>query len=150
MLECTCTYMTIYLRSTFLPLAPHISPAHTSHLTSLPLTPHTSLPHTAHLSPSHLTPLPLTPHISTLTTSPLPPTDLTSAFGLLVHWPQDPQEKLLVFRMESGGPSKKETVHQLAQLLAEAHFSTNAVRELSARVCMCTIIIVGTFTGEQF
>ena len=128
---------------TSLPLTPHISPPHTSHLspshrTSPPLTPHTSPPHTAHLYPHHLT------------TSPLPPTDLTSAFGLLVHWPQDPQEKLLVFRMESGGPSKKETVHQLARLLAEAHFSTNAVRELSARVCMYTIIIVGTFTGEQF
>ena len=99
-----------------------ISRSYSRFLYLAPLTPHPSplTPHASHL----------TPHPSHLTPSP---TDLTGAFGMLVHWPEDPQEKLLVFRMECGGPSKRETIHQLARLLAEAHFSTNAVRKLSRR-----------------
>ena len=56
--------------------------------------------------------------------------DLSNAFGLLVQWPEDPQEKLLVFKLEHDDTSKTDTVHRLAKLMAEAHFSTNSVRKL--------------------
>jgi hypothetical protein len=52
--------------------------------------------------------------------------DLTNALGLLVQWPEDPQEKLLVFRLEAEDSSKTDTVQQLAKLMAEAHFSTSS------------------------
>ena len=60
---------------------------------------------------------------------PLELLDLSSAFGLLVQWPEDPQEKLLVFRLETDSCSSKSgTVQHLAKLMADAHFSTDPVR----------------------
>ena len=54
--------------------------------------------------------------------------DLSTAFGLLVQWPEDPQEKLLVFRLESDSCcSRAEAVQDLAKLMADAHFSTDPV-----------------------
>ena len=54
--------------------------------------------------------------------------DLSNAFGLLVQWPEDPQEKLLVFRIESESTgSKTQTIQQLAKLMADVQFSTNSV-----------------------
>ena len=58
----------------------------------------------------------------------LPLADLSSAFGLLVQWPEDPQEKLLVFRLENEDTSSRsEVIQHLAKLTAEAHFSTDSV-----------------------
>ena len=55
-------------------------------------------------------------------------TDVSGGFGLLVQWPEDPQEKLLVFGPENEDSSKSETVRHLAKLMADAHFSTDPVR----------------------
>lgn len=58
--------------------------------------------------------------------------DVATSFGLLVRWPEDPQEKLLVFRLareeEGGGGGRDELVSLLAKLLAETSFSTDPVR----------------------
>ncbi|CAI8002154.1 Protein ECT2 [Geodia barretti] len=51
--------------------------------------------------------------------------DVSGGFGLLVQWPEDPQEKLLVFGPENEDSSKSETVRHLAKLMADAHFSTD-------------------------
>ena len=48
-----------------------------------------------------------------------------------MQWPQDPQEKLLVFRLENEDSSKSETVKHLSKLMADAHFSTDPVRPFS-------------------
>ena len=66
---------------------------------------------------------------STFVHCPTSSIDLSNAFGLLVQWPEDPQEKLLVFRIDTEDVSyKTNTVQQLAKLMAEAQFSTNTVR----------------------
>ena len=53
--------------------------------------------------------------------------DVASSFGLLVRWPEDPQEKLLVFRLLREEGHREEIVALLAKLLAETNFSTDTV-----------------------
>ena len=79
--------------------------------------------------------------------------ELSNAFGLLVQWPEDPQEKLLVFRMEAESTSSKtDTIQRLARLMAEAQFSTNSVRtactattkiilHITYAYCTCTAFV---------
>lgn len=60
--------------------------------------------------------------------------EYSNSFGLLLHCLDDPMEKLLVFRLTGEGSSaggaeaKTQVVQQLAKLLADSIFSTNAVR----------------------
>ncbi len=46
---------------------------------------------------------------------------------MFVRWPEDPQEKLLVFRPVTEDVRKEEVVQQLAKLLADSNFSTDPV-----------------------
>lgn len=54
-------------------------------------------------------------------------TDFTDAFGMFVRWPEDPQEKLLIFRLVSEDVGREELVQQLTKLLASINFSTDPV-----------------------
>lgn len=51
--------------------------------------------------------------------------DFINSFGLLVRWPEDPQEKLLVFRLGRDDPGQEDIVKQIAKLLANTNFSTD-------------------------
>ena len=53
--------------------------------------------------------------------------DFSQSFGVLVRWPDDPQEKLLVFRLTGEETNKTEVVEQLAKMLASINFSTDHV-----------------------
>ena len=55
------------------------------------------------------------------------PLDFVNSFGLLVRWPEDPQEKLLVFRLGGEDPGKDDIIRQIAKLLANTNFSTDPV-----------------------
>lgn len=44
-----------------------------------------------------------------------------------MRWPDDPQEKLLVFRLVGEDTTKTEIVQELAKLVASINFSTDSV-----------------------
>lgn len=53
--------------------------------------------------------------------------DVINGFGLLVRWPEDPQERLLVFKVNGEAELKINLLKQLSQLIADANCSTMPV-----------------------
>ncbi len=72
--------------------------------------------------------IPFTTHTHTTT-------EFTNSFGIFVRWPEDPQEKLLVFRLVSEDVAKEEIVQLLAKLLADTNFSTDPVSDIIITTC---------------
>lgn len=56
-------------------------------------------------------------------------TEFTQSFGLLIHWPEDPQDKLLIFRLPGEEINRKELTEQIARLMADSKSSANTVSE---------------------
>lgn len=50
--------------------------------------------------------------------------DVTNGFGLLVHWLDDPQERLLTFRVTGDNEVKTNLLTQLSQLIADNNCTT--------------------------
>ncbi len=55
---------------------------------------------------------------------------------MLVRWPDDPQEKLLVFRLLGEGDTKTEVVQELAKMMASINFSTDSVSKCAQLLCI--------------
>lgn len=53
--------------------------------------------------------------------------DVVNGFGLLVRWPEDPQERLLAFKVNGETELKNNLLKQLSQLIADANCSTMPV-----------------------
>lgn len=65
--------------------------------------------------------------------------DVSQSFGLLVRWPEDPQEKLLLFRLSGDHEvTKNEVIQLIAKLLADVNFSTNPVGHVIFIMFLCT------------
>ncbi len=54
-------------------------------------------------------------------------TDFSQCFGILVRWPGDPQEQLLVFRLVGEGSTKTEVIQELSKMMASVNCSTDPV-----------------------
>lgn len=52
--------------------------------------------------------------------------DIINGFGLLVRWPEDPQERLLAFKVSGDESQKPAIIKDLSQLLAQTNYSTMA------------------------
>ena len=55
--------------------------------------------------------------------------EFTQSFGLLIRWPEDPQDKLLMFRLPGEDINRKELTEQIARLMADSKSSANTVSE---------------------
>ena len=55
--------------------------------------------------------------------------EFTQSFGLLIRWPEDPQDKLLMFRLPGEEINRKELTEQIARLMADSKSSANTVSE---------------------
>ena len=55
--------------------------------------------------------------------------DIINGFGLLVRWPEDPQERLLAFKVSGDESQKSAIIKDLSQLLAQTNYSTMAVSQ---------------------
>ena len=53
--------------------------------------------------------------------------DVANAFGLLVRYPEDPQERLLAFKVLGDEKIKNDAITMLAELLAKTNFTTISV-----------------------
>ena len=53
--------------------------------------------------------------------------EVVNGFGLLIHWPDDPQERLLAFRINDDCDIKATLLKQLSHLIADANCTTNPV-----------------------
>ena len=53
--------------------------------------------------------------------------EFSQSFGLLIRWPEDPQEKLLMFRLAGEEPNRDEVIAQIARLMADSKSSANTV-----------------------
>ena len=56
--------------------------------------------------------------------------DIVNAFGLLVRYPEDPQERLLAFKLSGDEKTKNDVITMLAELLAKTNFTTISVSHL--------------------
>ena len=54
-------------------------------------------------------------------------TEVTNGFGLLVRWPEDPQERLLAFRVTGDEKDKTNLINQLSGLVAQSSCSVTPV-----------------------
>ena len=55
--------------------------------------------------------------------------EFTQSFGLLIRWPEDSQDKLLMFRLPGEDINRKELTEQIARLMADSKSSANTVSE---------------------
>ena len=53
--------------------------------------------------------------------------EISNGFGLLVRWPEDPQERLLAFRVTGRDTDKINLIDQLSELLAQTNCSMTKV-----------------------
>ena len=53
--------------------------------------------------------------------------EFSQSFGLLIRWPEDPQDKLLMFRLPGEEINRKELTEQIARLMADSKSSANTV-----------------------
>lgn len=60
--------------------------------------------------------------------------EFTQSFGLLIRWPEDPQDKLLMFRLPGEEINRKELTEQIARLMADSKSSANTVSEIQGGV----------------
>ena len=56
--------------------------------------------------------------------------EFTRSFGLLIRWPEDPQDKLLMFRLPGEEINRKELTEQIARLMADSKSSANTVSKI--------------------
>lgn len=54
-------------------------------------------------------------------------TEFSQSFGLLIRWPEDPQDKLLMFRLAGEDSNREEVIEQIARLMADSKSSANIV-----------------------
>lgn len=63
--------------------------------------------------------------------SPSTAPDFSQCFGVLVRWPDDPQEQLLMFKLLGEESLKNDTIQELAKMMASVNCSTDPVSSFS-------------------
>ena len=53
--------------------------------------------------------------------------EFSQSFGLLIRWPEDPQDKLLIFRLVGEDLNREEVIEQIARLMADSKSSASTV-----------------------